>query len=179
MREQTPQPRRVKLTPLRADDLPAMFEWINDRESVLRNSAYRPVGEAQHRAWFESVQQRADTVIFAVRLVGDGRLIGSCQLHGISPVHRSAELQIRLGEPAHRGQGYGTEAVRLLLEFAFKDLNLNRVYLHVFGTNLAAIRVYEKVGFAREGLLRKAAYIDGAYVDVLVMGILREEYAGQ
>ena len=93
-------------------------------------------------------------------------------------VHRSAELQIRLGEAAERGQGYGTEVVRLLLDFAFKDLNLHRVYLHVFSTNTAVIRVYEKVGFVREGLLRKAAHINGAYVDVLVMGILREEYVG-
>ena len=69
------------------------------------------------------------------------------------------------------------EAVRLLLDFAFRDLNLHRVYLHVFDTNAAAIRIYEKVGFVREGVLRQAAHIDGRYVDVMVMSILREEYA--
>lgn len=173
------KPQRVKLTPLRADDLPAMFEWINDRELVLRNSGYRLVGEAQHRAWFESVQQRADTVIFAIRLAEDDRLIGSCQLHGISHVHRAAELQIRIGTPALRGKGHGTDAVRLLLDFAFRDLNLRRVYLHVFCDNAAAVRVYEKAGFVREGLLRGAAYVDGKYLDVLVMAILREEYDRQ
>lgn len=166
------------LTPPTVTDLPIMFDWINDREQVLFNAPYKPVTEEQHKAWFESLQQRDDIVIFGIRLLESNKLIGSCQLHSINHVHRSTELQIRIGEPTQRGQGYGTEAVRLLLDFAFKDLNLHRVYLHVFSTNPAALRMYEKTGFVREGLLRKAAHIDGAYVDVVVMGILREEHAG-
>ena len=66
--------------------------------------------------------------------------------------------------------------MNLLLNFAFKDLNLHRVYLHVFATNSAAIRAYEKAGFVYEGKLRSAAHIDGAYVDVVIMSVLREEY---
>jgi RimJ/RimL family protein N-acetyltransferase len=166
----------VALTPLAADDLPELFAWINDREQVLFNAAYRPVGESQHREWFESVQKRADTVIFAIRRAG--RLIGTCQLHSISPVHRSAELQVRLGRASQRGKGYGTEAVRLLVEFAFDDLNLRSVYLHVFADNRAAIRAYEKAGFEREGLLREAAHVGGRYVDVVVMAVLRREGGG-
>ncbi len=168
----------VALQPLRLVDVPVMFAWINDREQVLFNAPYRPVSELQHQAWLDAVQQRNDAVIFGIRLLESDKLIGTCQLHSISAVHRGAELQIRLGEVAARGAGYGTEAVTLLLQFAFRDLNLNRVLLHVFSTNAAAIRVYEKAGFVREGVLRKAAFIDGEYVDVLVMGILREEYAG-
>jgi RimJ/RimL family protein N-acetyltransferase len=168
----------IALAPLDNDDLPSLMSWINDREQVLFNAPYKPVHESQHKAWFESIQQRNDIVIFGIRLLRDNQLIGSCQLHSIDHVHRSAELQIRIGDTLQRGQGYGVEAVRLLLDFAFKDLNLHRVYLHVFSSNTAAIRVYEKVGFVREGLLRKAAHINGEYVDVVVMGILREEYAG-
>ncbi len=81
-----------------------------------------------------------------------------------------------MGEVSSRGQGYGTEAVELLLDFGFRDLNLHRIYLHVFSHNAAAIRVYEKSGFVREGLLRQTAYIDGEYRDVILMGIIREEY---
>lgn len=169
----------VALTPLMVDDLPVMFGWINDREQVLLNAPYRPVGEAQHKAWFDAIQQQKDAVFFGIRLLKRGNLIGTCQLHSINSVHRTAELQIRLGEAGERGRGYGTEAVRLLLDFAFKDLNLNRVHLHVFATNGMALRVYEKVGFVREGLLRKAAHIDGEYVDVVVMGIVREEHVGR
>jgi RimJ/RimL family protein N-acetyltransferase len=65
------------------------------------------------------------------------------------------------------------------LRFAFDDLNLERVYLHVFETNKAAIRVYEKIGFVHEGVLRKAAYINGEYLSLIVMGILKDEYTNR
>ena len=162
----------IELTPLLEADLPVLHRWINDREQVLHNSAYRPVSDAQHRQWFEQMLARSDGFIFAIR-AGDGaRLIGTCQLHGIDRVHQAAELQIRIGEAAERGRGYGTEAVRRLVRFAFRDLNLHRVWLHVFGRNLAAQRAYEKAGFVREAVLRDAAFIDGAYIDVVLMAIL-------
>jgi len=170
---------RVALTPLIGDDRSALFEWINEREQVLLNAPYRPVGEREHSAWFDAIQERKDTVIFGIRLVASGRLIGSCQLCNIDAVHRSAQLQIRIGDVRERGQGYGTEAVRLLLDFGFKDLNLHRVYLHVFGSNEAALKMYEKVGLVREGVLRAAAYIDGRYRDVVIMGILRDDHLGR
>ena len=166
---------RVALAPLTAADSDVLFQWIRDRDLVLLNGPYRPVGEASHRAWFEAVQQRDDVAVFGIRLLDDDRLVGSCQLHSISPVHRSAELQIRIGEPRSRGVGLGTEAVELLLKFAFDDLNLHRVYLHVLSTNGAAIHLYGKTGFVEEGVLRDGAYIDGRYVDLVVMGLLESE----
>jgi RimJ/RimL family protein N-acetyltransferase len=168
--------KQITLTPLRPGDLPEMYDWINNRGLVILNGPYKPVSAAQHEAWFNGIQQRADVAIFAIRLLEDDKLIGSCQLHSINHTHRSAELQIRLGDTSQHGKGYGTEAVLLLLEFAFKDLNLHRVYLHVFSSNLAAIRVYKKTGFVKEGVLREAAYIDGEYKDVAVMAMLQEEY---
>lgn len=167
---------KVLLAPLSAEDMPILSGWINDRDQVLFNAPYKPVHEDQHKAWFDSVQQRNDLVIFGIRRLDGNKLIGSCQLNSINQIHRSAQLQIRIGEPSERGHGYGTQAVRLLLDFAFKDLNLHRVYLHVFRTNVAAIRTYVKSGFVQEGLLRQAAYIDNKYIDVVIMGILREEH---
>jgi diamine N-acetyltransferase len=166
----------VILGPLLDGDLPVLFEWINQPDQVHWNSAYRPVSETDHRAWFENVRKRNDVAIFAIRTGSDNRLIGSCQLRSIDPVHRQAELQIRIGDVTQRGHGYGTEAVRQLLRFAFRDLNLHRVYLNVFAHNTAAIRAYEKAGLRREGLLREAAHIDGRYVDVVIMGVLRPEF---
>jgi RimJ/RimL family protein N-acetyltransferase len=165
----------IILRHLAADDLPALHRWINDRDLVLFNAPYKPVSDLQHQRWFESIGGRTDLFVFGIRSLEGNKLIGSCQLLNISFIHRCAELQIRLGDRAKQGLGYGTEAVKLLLDFGFKDLNLNRIYLHVFKTNTRAIRSYEKIGFVREGLLRKAAHIDGTYVDIVVMGILREE----
>ncbi|MBW3671884.1 MAG: GNAT family N-acetyltransferase, partial [Acidobacteria bacterium] len=88
---------------------------------------------------------------------------------------RSAELQIRIGPPERRRQGLGTEALELLLGHAFDDLNLHRVQLHALATNTSAIAAYEKLGFVVEGSLRRAAYVDGAYVDIVVMGLLADE----
>ena len=166
---------RVALEPLLAEYSEILFGWINDRDLVLSSAAYHPVDNASHREWFESVRTRRDVSIFAVR--DAGRLVGTCQLQRIDSIHRSAELQIRIGVAADRGRGIGTEAVRLLLRHGFHDLNLNRVFLHVFADNERAIHAYEKAGFKREGTLRQAAHIDGRYVDVLVMGVVRDEFA--
>jgi RimJ/RimL family protein N-acetyltransferase len=166
----------ITLAPLLKSDIPALFTFINDRESVLFNSPYRPVSEPCHEEWFESITRRKDMVIFGIRLMPGNELIGTCQLHSIHPVHRSAELQIRIGTTDYRGKGYGTEATRRLLDIAFRDLNLNRVYLQVFSTNKSAIRIYEKAGFSLEGTLRQAAFIDGKYLDILVMGLLKDDY---
>jgi RimJ/RimL family protein N-acetyltransferase len=170
---------RVALTPLTQDDSPLLWQWINDREQVLFNSSYKPVSELQQQEWFEGLQHKDDLAIFGIRLLETNQLIGSCQLHSINTINRSAELQIRLGNPADRGKGYGTEAVRLLLQFAFADLNLHRVYLHVFASNTRARQAYEKAGFVAEGTLRKAVHVNGEYVDVVVMGVLREDHVGE
>jgi RimJ/RimL family protein N-acetyltransferase len=163
---------QVSLAPLRDDDLRPLFEWINERDLVLLNARYKPVHERDHAAWFDAIRARDDIAIFGIRLNVDDSLIGSCQLIGIDSVHRFAELQIRIGPPERRGRGHGTEAVRLLLDHAFRDLGLRRVQLQVFADNAGALRAYEKAGFEREGLLREAAFVDGRPRDVVVMGVL-------
>jgi RimJ/RimL family protein N-acetyltransferase len=168
--------QHIVLSPLTEADLPILYDWINDRSQVLFNTGYKPISAVAHLEWFRSIQGRRDLYVLGIRLNDTGELIGSCQLKGIHPVYRIAELQCRIGRADQRGKGLGTEAVRLLLDFAFRDLNLQRVFLHVFATNERAIRAYEKAAFMREGVMRRAAYLDGQYVDVLIMGILREEH---
>jgi RimJ/RimL family protein N-acetyltransferase len=167
---------KVTLSPITQNDLPQLFEWINDRETVLFNAPYKPVHADQHQRWFEGLSKRSDLAMFGIRLITTKELIGSCQLHSINLNHRNAELQIRLGNSRDRGQGYGTEACRLLVDYGFKDLNLYRIYLHVFTFNEAAIRTYKKIGCVQEGVLRKAVHLDGKWVDVMVMSLLQDEY---
>lgn len=166
---------RIRLSALGTSDVEMLYGWINDRDQALLNAPYRPVHAADHAEWFETIRGRNDVVIFGIRLLDGERLIGSCQLHAIDDRSKSAELQVRIGEPGARGRGYGSEALELLLGHAFDDLNLRRIALHVFATNETAIHVYEKLGFQLEGRLREAAYLDGQFVDVLVMGLLRDE----
>jgi len=168
--------QHIYLGPLTSEALPLLHAWINDREQVLFNAAYKPVSDGAHRQWFEAISKREDVRIFTVRMLQCDKLIGSCQLRHIDPIHRSAELQIRIGDIDERDHGYGTEALHLLLDFAFRDMNLHRVCVRVFSHNARALRAYEKVGFVKEGLLRQAAHIDGRYVDIVVMSVLRSEH---
>jgi RimJ/RimL family protein N-acetyltransferase len=163
----------VRLSPIRAGDSAALFRWINDRELVLFNAGYHPVHAGQHAVWMKRIVKTPDVAIFAIRVKRGDRLVGVCQLHTISALHRSAELQIRIGEASARSRGYGTEAVRLLVDFAFRDLNLHRVWLRVFTSNTRARKAYVAAGFVEEGVMRDAAFIDGRFVDVVVMGLLR------
>lgn len=181
MKRRTPPRRgpavapRVTLAPITIADAPALFNWINDRDLVLFNAPFRPVHEPSHREWVKGLAQRRDLVAFAIRMKKGGALIGMCQLTGINPVSRSADLQIRIGVAGARGKGLGLEAVRLLLAFGFRDLNLHRISLQVFATNTRAIKTYEAAGFRHEGTLRDAAFIDGRFVDVQVMAALEDE----
>ena len=164
--------RRIRLAPLQSRDSATLFRWINDRELVILSAGYHPVHETQHARWMKSAIDRDDAIIFAIRQKRRNRLVGVCQLHSITPVHRHAELQIRIGEKSARGRGYGLEAVRLLVDFAFRDRNLHRVWLRVFATNAAALKTYAAAGFVKEAVFREAAFVDGRFVDVVVMGIL-------
>lgn len=150
------------------------FKWINDRELVLLNADYKPVSLEDHERWFNHLSMRSDVVTFSIIENNTNTLIGSCSLRNINAVHKNAELQIRIGEYAYHNKGYGSESVRLLVEYAFNELNLKRVYLYVFNTNRRAIRAYEKCNFHIEGLLKKAAFINGDFVDINVMAIIND-----
>jgi RimJ/RimL family protein N-acetyltransferase len=171
-----PDHSHIVLAPLEAADAESLYRWINTRDDVLDSSAYRPVHREQHLAWFRTITTRSDAVIFAIRLANSGALIGTCQLVDIHPIHRSAELRIRIGEPEGRGRGFGTQAVRALVEHGFRDLNLHRIWLQVIEDNARAARVYQKLGFREEGTLRDAAFIDGRYRTVRILALLRHEY---
>ncbi len=165
----------VRLRPVSHDDLPRFVSWIADPEVRRFLNFYRPISLAEEERWFEGLGKAANQEVFAIETL-EGRHIGNVGLHDVHPRYRTAEVGIFIGEREYWGKGYGTEAMRLLLAFAFGELNLHRVFLHVHAGNERAMRSYEKCGFVREGALRQAVYKDGRYQDVLVMGILDPEY---
>jgi RimJ/RimL family protein N-acetyltransferase len=108
---------------------------------------------------------------------GDGwRMIGNLSLLNIDWRNRSAEVGIFIGDKSCWNQGYGTEAMKLMLRHAFEMLNLNRVYLRVYETNPRAIRAYQKAGYVVEGRDRQGEYRNGKYWDVIRMSVLRKEW---
>jgi RimJ/RimL family protein N-acetyltransferase len=114
--------------------------------------------------------------LFAIKVIDGARTIGTCSLMGVDGKNRRATLGLSIADPAAQGQGYGFEAMTLLLEFGFLELNLNRIQLLVMQYNERAIRLYERLGFQREAVLRQAFYREGRYWDEYIMSLLRCEY---
>jgi RimJ/RimL family protein N-acetyltransferase len=164
---------RINIGPLMPEDFGPLFCWANDVVAARLDFAYRPVDLMAHQQWWNGLGKDPTRVVFAIRKTVDPALIGYVQIAGINLVHRSAELGIRIGAEKDRGQGYGKEALALGVEFCWNHLNLNRLQLVVFKHNHRAIGAYRTAGFKKEGLLRKAAFIDGAWVDVVLMAALR------
>ncbi|MBH0332384.1 acetyltransferase [Brevibacillus brevis] len=115
-------------------------------------------------------------VVFMLRTVGDNKLIGFIILFKIEWNNQAASLAIGIGEPENRNKGYGTEALKMILRYAFHELNLNRVGLDVIQYNEPAIRAYKKAGFREEGRLRESVLRDGKSYDRIMMGILKKEW---
>jgi [ribosomal protein S5]-alanine N-acetyltransferase len=128
-------------------------------------------------ALLERLGASGEDLVFGICARDGGRLLGVVGLHQVDRDSRHAQLGIFIGDPARWNRGHGTEATRLAVGHAFGPMALNRVWLHVFADNPAAIRVYEKLGFRREGVLRQHQRRGDAWVDVVAMAVLREEWA--
>jgi UDP-4-amino-4,6-dideoxy-N-acetyl-beta-L-altrosamine N-acetyltransferase len=166
---------KTRLRRIERADIPTFVRWFGDpkvRQFLMLN---RPISVAEEERWFESQLVDPGTELFAIE-TAEGVHIGNIGLHDIDWLHRRAELGIVIGEREFWNQGYGSDAVRTLLGFAFREMNLHRVHLRVFEDNVRALRVYEKCGFQHEGCLRQAVYRQGRYCDEYLMGILSHEF---
>jgi RimJ/RimL family protein N-acetyltransferase len=167
--------RRIRLRALERSDIPTFVRWLNDPEVIENLLLYLPISQAQEEQWFDDYLQDTNRHVFGIETL-HGKLIGNIALESVNWKDRCAELGIVIGEKDHWNKGYGTEAVRTLLGFAFREMNLHRVFLRVFDDNTRAIHCYEKCGFQHEGRLREAEFSSGRYRDELLMGILRSEF---
>lgn len=165
--------RLVRLRAVEEADLAAINEGIWNPSVTQHLMVSWPEGVESTRAFWEGMRASNRDLFLAIETL-EGELVGACALHGISSRSRTAALGIWLAEPRW-GLGYGTDAVRTLCRFGFREMNLQRIDLDVFETNPRAVHSYEKVGFREEGRRRRAHFLDGRYVDMLGMGLLAEE----
>jgi RimJ/RimL family protein N-acetyltransferase len=172
------QGERVQLTAFAPRDLPTFARWYQDTAFSRRFDASpaMPKTEKQVAEYIEEQQKSPTAYPFAIRLLNTDDMIGYGELDGILWTQGTGWTSIAIGDPAFRGQGYGAEALRLLLNFGFAELNLRRVQLTVFSYNTPAIRLYEKLGFQREGVFREFLHRDGQTFDMLLYGLLRREF---
>ena len=167
---------RLYLSPISINDEDAkkFLKWMNEDVAKNFDQYNRIVSSKDDLIWL--YEPPNDMHRYAIVLHEQDVLIGSVSIHNINHLNRNAFIGIFIGEEECRGKGYGTEAVRLILNYGFMTLNLHNIMLTVHADNSAAIACYKKVGFREEGRLREWVYKDGIYVDKIYMGILAHEF---
>ncbi len=164
---------RVQLRRMGPEDAADVVRLRSDPDVQAQLFSERPPTVDEHLRWLADVEARGDRHEFMIVERTSGRSVGTIGLSHVDRTHRRAEYGVLLGETGARGKGLASEASRLLLDYAFRTLGLVRVYLHVLADNEAAVRLYERVGFVREGLLRRHVYKRGRFHDVIVMAAVR------
>lgn len=171
--------KKTRLRRIERDDLSTFVCWFGDPEIRDFISINSPISMAQEEHWFQQQLQKKNDELFAIES-HDGSennvLIGVIGLHNIDWVHRHTELGVIIGEREYLSKGYGSDAIDMVLGFAFHELNLHRVSLLVLEDNARGIRAYEKCGFQLEGRMREAFFRKGRYQDQLQMAILDCEF---
>lgn len=165
----------VRLRPFEWQDAEKYRQWVNDPAIVSLIDRVRPVTAEEHRRWYEGIVGDPHCVIFAIEALPANCFVGCVWLYGIDYRHRHAELRIVIGEKQYWGKGIGKEAISAVVEFAFKKLYLHKLFAYVLATNTRAAEVFTKAGFRREALLKKEKYIDGVFVDVLRVSLLKRD----
>ena len=173
---------KVILRALQRDDLKRLWEFNNDVDVELAGGGDPPMPQSLARLEAEfderARQGGRDGAHFAIE--ADGKFIGQCGLQQsdgvINTTAQTFELGIAIGDKDYWGQGYGRDALHVLLDYAFRLRNAHKVWLRVNGTNERAIRAYCACGFVEEGRLRQHVWGQGQYLDLVYMGLLRAEW---
>jgi RimJ/RimL family protein N-acetyltransferase len=170
---------RLILRLIEKSDAPALFPLINDPD-VARNlkTVPHPYPENELVPWIRKARiaaRKKERFEMAIVLKETGLPVGACSLLHISWEHLRSEIGYWIGKP-YWGQGYMTEAVTKMLDFGFADLGLESIHAYCFIRNPASIRVLEKAGFTHEGYIRHAIRKDGEFLDVRLLGMIREDY---
>jgi len=168
----------VRIRAYERSDLDAVMTWVNDEE-VTRNLGapmIYPLSRAAEERYLETNTRGGEPDCrWAIETLA-GEYLGGISLMTIDWINRSAQVGIVIGSKPHWGKGFGTDAMRAVLRFAFDKMNLHRVWLNVYDFNVRGIKSYEKCGFKREGVQREYRFLDGRYHDSVLMGILERDY---
>lgn len=170
--------KKIRLRHAERADLPHFVRWLNTPETRQYLDAIYPFAMVEEEQWFEGLLKDREHYLnfFVIESIETGEPVGNLGLHVIDQRNRWTELGIMIGDTSNQNKGYGTDALRTLLRFAFETMNLNRVQLRVHNDNLRGIHVYERCGFVREGTLRQNLWKNGRYHDTHIMAVLRSEW---
>lgn len=169
----------IKLRELEFEDLKIVNTWRNNKELIDSLGAnFRYVNFETEKLWFDSYMKNRNSNVRLAILDSDV-FVGMINLTNINMLNQSAEYSIQIGNSEKQSKGVGTKSTKLILEHAFNNLNLNKVYLTVLVKNERAIKLYDKCGFRIEGTLREEVYKNGKFQDMYIMSILKKEFNQQ
>ncbi|MBN9393445.1 MAG: GNAT family N-acetyltransferase [Chloroflexi bacterium] len=168
---------KVYLGPAKKEDNEIIWKWYQDQEYYQMAYGGSPYAITLESIEKEEAKFNDDNTVseFRIRENGTDRLVGLTWLSGIDRSFGTSHLSVNIGNPEDRGKGYGSEAIRLICSYAFKELRLHRVALVVYQYNDRAFELYKRLGFKEEGRAREAIYRNGRYFDCIQMGMLEGE----
>lgn len=167
---------RVILRPVEKSDAALLHKWMNDPEIRGLTGETSPSTLADVEAYLERLRTSPDRAWFIIEVKETGRAIGETGLLRMFHPWRTSDLSIIIGEKDAWSQGYGTEAINLMLDYAFGYLCFHRISIGVVGFNHSALRFYEKIGFKQEGIQRDGYYYNHRFSDFVMMSILEDEF---
>ena len=172
---------RTYLSPKSTSDeaVQKFTEWMNDFQITDYTArSGQIITLSKEIEWLENSAKNTENKSFDIIDIKDDKLIGTIGLEHFDWIARSAVLGIFIGDKDFRNNGYGTEAINLLIEYGFKYLNLHSIKLSLLSVNERAHKCYLKCGFKDTGYSREQIYINGRYYDKLYMDILENEFEG-
>ncbi|MDK1326571.1 GNAT family protein [Arthrobacter sp. zg-Y1143] len=175
VRQTTLATGRLRLEPLGLAHFDGIWASLQDPEISRLTGTHAEFTQRQIHTWLASRSDAADRADWAMVSAADGTYLGEVVLNDLDPDNESMAFRIALRGPEIFGQGYGTEAIRAVLNHAFDDLGLHRIELEVFEFNPRARHVYEKCGFVVEGRRRQALRWGGQWVDAVSMAVLADD----
>ncbi|MFC1696987.1 GNAT family N-acetyltransferase [Nanoarchaeota archaeon] len=168
---------KVYLGPVIKEDIEKYTHWLNDIDvTKYLMQTGQVITIENEEEWFERIIKKKEEKLFAIIDKETMETIGNVGLHDIDPINRTANFGIFIGNKEYWGKGYGTEAGKLIIDFGFNILNLNNIWLQVYGYNKRAVRAYEKIGFKEVGRRRETLFFNGKYYDGIYMDILAREF---
>lgn len=165
---------KITIRKFERDDIPKKVEWINNPENNQFLHYDIPIEIGKTQRWFDNNIGRTDR--YDAVIEADGIPCGTIGLLNIDSKNSKAEYYIAMGETSLKGKGVSPKASKLILEYAFNELGLNKIYLFTETENIAAQRLFEKVGFVKEGCIREDILSRGKFVDRYAYGICKKDY---
>lgn len=144
-----------------------LLSLINDPDTeIMLGGSSWPVSEAEQLKWFEHQERSRDVLRCIVALKEDGKAIGTIILSEIDQKNATGHIHIKMSKDGGRGKGYGTDAVNTMVQYAFEELRLNCIYANILSYNEASVRLFERCGFMKDGILRQRVFKKGQFYDL-------------